>query len=168
MRYAGGVMSHTNRVDAGFAVGGMEALLAALAAAEGLIPQAMNLDAAERRKIPKMGPRTEAFVAKALEAGENNPQFVPPYVDLGRMRTDMEYAAALGQVEGRLRSLLEKVSDTRLLAGSEAFSAARMIYRSLAGAEGSGVPGAGALKEALAPRFGRRKRSAGKPDAGGA
>jgi len=78
------------------------------------------------------------------------------------MRTDMEYAAALGQVETQVRSLLEKVSDTRLLAGSEAFSAARMIYRSLTGAEGSGVPGAGALKEALAPRFGGQKEGGRK------
>ena len=166
-------MSHTNRVDAGFAGGGLEALLAALAAAEALIPQAVNLDAAERRKIPKMGRRTGAFVAKALEAAENNPGFVPPYVDTGRMRADMEYAAALDQVESRVRSLLEKVSDTRLLAGSEAFSAARMIYRSLAGAEGSGVPGAGALRESLAARFsgqkkGGRKTGAPKPDTGDA
>lgn len=171
MRYAGGTMSHTNRVDAGFAEGGLEALLAALAAVEALIPQAVNLDAAKRRSLPKMGARTEAFVAKALEAGENNPQFVPQYVDLVRMRADVGYAAALRQVESRLGSILEKVSDTRLLAGSEAFSAARMLYRSFAGAEGSGVPGAGALKEALAPRFsgqkeGGRKSGARRPDSG--
>ncbi len=158
-------MSQTDRVDTGFAEGELEALLAAVGALEGMLPGLVNLDAGDRKRLAKMGPRSQAFVTQSLAAGENNPQFVPPYVGLAGMRRDLEYALALGVVEGQLRSLLEKVSDTRILAGSEAYSTALQLYRSLEGAEKSSVPGAGALREDLSSRFrGQRgtRRKAGE------
>lgn len=161
-------MSHTNRIDASYPEAALADTLAAISAVEALVPQVVNLDARERKKLAKMGSRSESFVRDALAAAENNPQFLPPYVEPGKMRRDLEYADALGEVEGQLRSLLEKISDTRMLAGAEAYSAARMIYRSLGGAERSGVPGAGALRAALKDRFsGQRTGGSGKREPAG-
>lgn len=117
------------------------------------IPGMVNLDAEERRSLPKMGELTRSFVAKAFDIATNNPQFTPPYVDLAAMQQDYASSVNLLTVEAQLASLLEKVSDSRILSGSEAYTAALMIYYSLKGAERSGIPGAGALYEELASRF---------------
>lgn len=120
---------------------------------EAVIPGMINLDAGERQSLPKMGELTRSFVAEALQIGANNPQFVPPYVDMAELENDYNSSVNLLTIETQLASLLEKVSDSRILSGSEAYTAALMIYYTLKGAERSGVPGAGALHAALASRF---------------
>lgn len=153
-------MSHTDRVNASYGEGALADTFAAIDAVEALVPQLVNLTPTDRMTIPKMGNLTQSFVTDALTVAENNPQFVPPYVDTAGMRADLEYARALAAVESKLRSLLEKVSDTRMLAGSEAYSAALLVYHSLEGAERSSTPGAGSLRAQLASRFAMAKKAA--------
>ncbi len=113
----------------------------------------INLTAQERQSLPKMGNATQSFVTKALEIATNNPQFVPPYADLAAMRKDYELAMRLQGMEMQIASLLEKVSDTNLAAGSEAYVTGLTIYNSLKAAAKVNVPGAKALVAELAERF---------------
>ena len=146
-------MAHTNRIDIVYNAGEAAASISMVNNVEGSIAGMVNLDAEERRKLPKMGELTRSFVSRTMEIAANNPQFVPPYLDLAAMGRDYNASVNLLSVEMQLASLLEKVSDSRILSGSEAYTAALMIYYSLKGAERSGVPGAGALYEELASRF---------------
>jgi len=146
-------MAHTNRINMAFDATQASASVGLVSDVEVSIPGMVNLDAEERRSLPKMGDLTRSFVAKALEIAQHNSQFAPPYVDLAELGQDYEASVNLLTVETQLASLLEKVSDSRILSGSEAYTAALMIYYTLKGAERSGVPGAGALYEELASRF---------------
>jgi hypothetical protein len=130
-----------------------DAVFTAIATIEDNLQFLVNLTPEERRTLPKMGNATQSFVGKALEIATNNPQFVPPYVDIAAMRKDYELAARLQGIEMQLASLLEKVSDTNMAAGSEAFVTSLTLYSSLKAAAKVNVPGANALATELGERF---------------
>lgn len=145
-------MPYTN-IDAEITDAQRTAVLAAVADIETNLAFLINLTPQERQALPKMGNSTQSFVSKALEIASNNPQFVPPYVDLAAMRKDYDLAVRLQGIEMQLASLCEKVSDTTLAAGSEAYVTGLTLYNSIKAAAKVNVPGANALASELAERF---------------
>ena len=129
------------------------AVFAAITEIESNLAFLINLNAQERQALPKMGSATQSFVSKALEIAANNPQFVPPYVNVTAMQKDYDLAIRLQGIEMQIGSLYEKVSDTNLAAGSEAYVTGLTIYGSLKAAAKVNVPGAKALAAELAERF---------------
>lgn len=152
-------MPYTN-IDATITDAQRTAVFAAIAAIESNLTFLVNLTPAERQALPKMGSATQSFVSKSLEIAGNNPQFVPPYVDVPAMQKDYDLAMRLQGIEMQLASLLEKVSDTNLAAGSEAYVTGLTIYNSIKAAAKVNVPGAKALAAELAERF---AQTAGEP-----
>jgi hypothetical protein len=65
----------------------------------------------------------------------------------------------------QIASLLEKMSDTNLAAGSEAYVTGLTIYNSLKAATKVNVPGAKALVTELAERFAQLPESPATPPA---
>ncbi len=145
-------MPYTN-IDATLSDAQRTAALAAIAQIESQMTFLINLTKQERQALPKMGNSTQSFVSKALEIAGNNPQFVPPYVNLPAMQKDYDLAMRMQGLEMQLASLHEKVSDTKLAAGSEAYVTGLTIYNSLKAASKVNVPGAKALADALGERF---------------
>lgn len=123
----------------------------------------INLTNQERQALPKMGSSTQSFVSKALEIATNNPQFVPPYVNVAAMKKDYDLAVRLQGIEMQLASLCEKVSDTNLAAGSEAYITGLTLYNSIKAAAKVNVPGAKALAAELAERFAAAGESVPEP-----
>lgn len=145
-------MPYTN-IDATVTDTQRAAVFAAITQVETNLDFLINLTPQERQALPKMGSATQSFVSKALEIAGNNPQFVPPYVDVPAMRKDYDLAMRLQGIEMQLASLLEKVSDTNLAAGSEAYVTGLTIYNSIKAAAKVNVPGAKALATELSERF---------------
>ncbi len=145
-------MPYTN-IDATITDAERTAVFAAIAAIESNLTFLVNLTAQERQALPKMGNATQSFVSKAMEIAVNNPQFVPPYADVAGMKKDYDLAIRLQGIEMQLASLHEKVADTNLAAGSEAYVTALTIYNSIKVAGKMNVPGAKALAAELAERF---------------
>lgn len=145
-------MPYTN-IDAAVSDAQRTAVFTAITQVETNLDFLINLTPQERQALPKMGSATQSFVSKALEIAGNNPQFVPPYVDVPAMKKDYDLAMRLQGIEMQLASLLEKVSDTNLAAGSEAYVTGLTIYNSLKAAAKVNVPGAKALAAELAERF---------------
>lgn len=145
-------MPYTN-IDATVTDAQRNEVFTAIADIESSLAFLINLTAKERQELPKMGSATQSFVSKALEIAGNNPQFVPPYADIPAMKKDYELALRLQGIEMQLASLLEKVSDTNLAAGSEAYVTGLTVYNSLKAAAKVNVPGAKALAAELAERF---------------
>lgn len=85
----------------------------------------------ERMTMPKMGDKSRAFVEKALEVASQNPELLPRYFNEDELRKDLSLYNALYPVYLALSQLQEKLSDTLLLAGSEAYLASLVVYRSL-------------------------------------
>ena len=50
----------------------------------------MDLTPEQRKSLPKMGDKSQAFVNKALEVATQNPDFLPGSFDLEEMKRDVE------------------------------------------------------------------------------
>ncbi len=104
---------------------------AAITALNVALPYLISLTPMGRKKILKMGERTEGFVRTALEAATQHPGVIPETLDLAKLNRDLALRENLAGMELALGSLLQKVRDTRIVAGSDLFSGALDIYQAL-------------------------------------
>jgi hypothetical protein len=74
-------------------------------------------------------------------------------MDPTALTVDMEAVLALSPLAHALESLAEGASDTRMLSGTEAYTAALSYYQSVRTAAKRGIPGAEAIYRDLAERF---------------
>jgi hypothetical protein len=147
-----------NRVDAALTAVDAQAALASIADIKAKLPFLIDLSIEDRKALPKMGDNSRAFVQKALEVASQNGDFLPRSFDVDEMRRDWELYAALLPIVLAVGQLNELLDDTITQIGSEAYSAALVVYRALQ-ANGGGSALDGEL-DALAQRFARK--SAGK------
>jgi hypothetical protein len=129
-----------------------------------LAPYIVALTPAERHELPKMGEKTISFVEKAYDFAKQNPNFVPPYLDITAFGTDFEDAHGLWTLVNSIRQLEENAGDTEMTAGSEAYQAALVFYKSVKMAAAQDVPGAKAVYEELKTRFPGGKRKTGETE----
>ena len=123
-----------------------------------LAPYMLALTPEERRELPKMGAKTISFVEKAFDFAQQNPNLVPPYLDLAAFGVDFNDAHGLWTVHNMVQQVEEGIADTEMLAGSEAYQAALVFYKSVKMAAAQDVPGARAVYEELKSRFPQRGR----------
>jgi len=126
-----------------------------------LAPFLVALNPNERRTLPKVSDGTLPFVQKALEYAQTNAQFVPAYVDVAELKTDVDAVSTLLQFLRPLEQLFEILDDTVMLSGSEAYVAALAFYNSVKQATKMKVPGAEPIYNDLLQRFdGQGKKKA--------
>jgi hypothetical protein len=126
-----------------------------------LTPYLLALTPAERQGMPKMGEKTISFVEKAYDFAKQNPNLVPPYFEMTAFGTDFTDAHGLWALHNLVLQLEEGISDTEMTAGSEAYQAALVFYKSVKMAATQDVPGAKAVYEELKTRFPGGKRKTG-------
>lgn len=122
-----------------------------------LAPYMQGLTADERRDLFKMGDKTVATVQKTKSYTETNPEFIPAYMNVGEFNNDVNVVNQLKPIEDLAKQLVVDISDTSMLAGSEALQQALLYYGQVREADSKGVPSSRAIYEDLQPRFSRRK-----------
>ena len=122
-----------------------------------LAPYLQGLTAEERRDLFKMGDKTVATVQKTQSYVETNPEFIPAYMDVREFNSDVTVVNQLKPIEDLVQQLGVDVSDTRMLAGSEALQQALFYYGQVREADSKGVPSSRAIYEDLQPRFSRKR-----------
>jgi hypothetical protein len=132
-----------------------------------LAPYLLALTPAERHELPKMGEKTIGFVEKAYDFARQNPALVPPYLDVEAFGVDFSDAHGLWTLLNTVQQLEQSIDDTEMTAGSEAYQAALVFYKSVKMAAAQDIPGAKAVYEELKTRFPQtgRPKGASKPDA---
>jgi hypothetical protein len=135
-----------------------QALSQAEALRQLLDPYITPLTPTQRRTIAKMGDKTLAFVEKAYELAQSNPEFVPPFLNMPEFAIDFADATNLEPLFVAVGQLHSGVDDTQMLAGSEAYQAALVYYNSVKEAAIQNVTGAKAVYDALRVRFPHKKR----------
>jgi hypothetical protein len=123
-----------------------------------LKPFAITLTPLERRNILKMGEKSLAFVEKAHEFAVENPEFVPPFLNMQEFKVDYDDAHGLWTVLNDALQVYEMIDDTIMVAGSESYAAALVFYNSVKVAAEKDVPGAKAVYSELKKRFPGQKR----------
>lgn len=147
-----------NRISITIEAADEKVILAAIATIESKLPMLINLSADNRHDLPKMGDKTLAFVTKSLEYATQNPTVVPTFLDVAEFNKDVIAVTSLSRILKPLNQLLEKIDDTTLLTGSEAYTEALVFYTALKGAAKAGVPGMKTVYDDLQARFpGRTK-----------
>lgn len=121
----------------------------------------LALDAPARRKLTKMGDKSEAFVRQTLLVLEQNPDIVPPALGLDEALADIRAVDALRPVMARLQRLAQRMADSEMALGSDAMNTALEGYALLKVSGRS--RGLEPLSNALSERF-ARSRPAREPE----
>jgi hypothetical protein len=103
-----------------------------------------------------MGDKSEAFCRQTLTVLTQNPQVVPPSLDLAEAQRDLANLDALRTRGSRIRQLLGRVEDSEMALGSDVMNASLEGYALLKVlGKGSGLD---ALRQGISARFMRSNR----------
>jgi len=126
---------------------------AALDTIETKLAGLINLPNDLRRGLNKMGDKSEAFCRQTLVVLAQNPQVVPPGLDLAEAQRDLVALDALRSRTTRIRLLLGRAEDSEMALGSDVMTASLHGYAMLKVlGKGSGLD---ALRRSMAARFSR-------------
>ncbi|KGM57046.1 hypothetical protein N799_12690 [Lysobacter arseniciresistens ZS79] len=121
------------------------------------------MSTAQRRKLARMGDKSEAFCRQTLAVLAQNPQVVPPSLKLAEAQADLEALDRLRPLVLRLQRLAERATDTEIALGSDVMRCALDGYALLkVSGRNQGLEG---LRKELGTRFARTARnSEGTPE----
>ena len=136
----------------------IKAAMDALTALEGALTGLIALDGEERRRLTKMGQKSEVFCRQAISVLAQNPQIVPRSLQLADAQADLLALDRLRPVLDRLQKLAERGSDTEIGLGSDAMEVALEGYGLLKiSGKNQGLDG---LRKELSSRWSRGRRPA--------
>jgi hypothetical protein len=118
---------------------------------------AVNLSPEDRKTVYKMGDRSRSFVEQGLKYAKDHPEFVPPFLNPDEYQKDWDLSVQGKDLVKLLEPVMEKLVDTQMVAGAEAFAAARSMYDALKQAAKNNEPGADSLVAEMKKRFHRGK-----------
>ncbi|MDB5267278.1 MAG: hypothetical protein JWP58_318 [Hymenobacter sp.] len=101
----------------------------------------------------RMGAKTVEFVQKAYDYASNSPGFVPGFLDLEEFAHGTAAVSGLSPVHQLLAGLDFDTDSMMLLAGSDAYAAALVIYNNVKFLAKNKQPGAQAAYDDLSKRF---------------
>lgn len=115
------------------------------------------MNAAQRRKLMRMGDKSEAFCRQTLSVLAQNPQVVPPSLDLAGAQADLVTLDRLRPRLQRLQRLAERATDSDTALGSDVMRCALNGYALLKVAgRNQGLEG---LRKELGSRFAKSGRA---------
>ncbi len=134
-----------------------EQLQSALSAANAVLTEietlTIALNPSDRQRMIKSGNRSLPFINDSLNYCETNPEFAPKYLAVPEMKKDVQAGADLKQIRNVIEQILQRLDDTIMLAGSEAYIAALSYYHAVKRAAKDKAPGAEPIFEDLKQRF---------------
>lgn len=152
-----------NLISLDLSAADVAAMDAALDTLEKLFAGFIELTPEQRKKLAKMGDRSEALCRQTLIVLDQNRQMIPPSFDLAEAEGDMAAFDTLRPRVQRLRGLLSRGEDTQLALGSDLMRASYDGY-ALAKVFGQGAA-LETLKDAMSVRFTRRPAKGDTPTA---
>jgi hypothetical protein len=123
-----------------------------------LAPYMITLTEAERKELLRMSDKSEAFVTKVVNYTESNPEFIPAYLDKADLKIDLDNCRLLDPLTNIAQQLCDSLTDTRRVAGHEAFLQALAYYNNTKLSGKTGIGNAGTIYEDLSQRFPGRNR----------
>jgi hypothetical protein len=93
-----------------------------------------------------------------MDYAVNNSEFLPAFVSLGELQKDWNASSGLMPLLRMVDQIQDTMSDTAMLAGSEAYKGALSYYNSVKQAAKMNAPDAKAIYEDLRKRFEKQGR----------
>ena len=138
------------------------AIRSMLAGLEEKLKAMVELTAAQRVSLLRMGARSESFVRHTLDTLEQDPDILPRSFDLEEMQRDLQALDDLRPIFSRLRQLAGRADDTERALGNDLYEAALAAYRIAKATEGSAV--ADMLQDHGSARFASNGKRNPAPD----
>lgn len=132
---------------------------AGLTQAETALADLIALPPDESRGFTFMGTRSEPFCRQTLRVLGQNPQIVPPSLNLAGAQADLDALDKLRPLQERLRKLLTRVDDTLMALGSDVMATALEGYGQLR--LSGDAYGLDDLRREVGARFNPRRRPPG-------
>jgi hypothetical protein len=142
-----------NRVNATATAAQVTAVKAAFQTILTNLPFLVGLTADERKSLITIDVSNKAFTEDAINAAVNNPTLVPSYLSVANIQSDITLFNQLDEISAMANQLCERIEDTKMLAGSEAYNVALALYKSFGSAADAGVQGADSIVDQLKKRF---------------
>ena len=156
-------MSMQNRISAAIPDNVLQDAISRVGSLDSALkPYLTALTADDRQSLFKLGEKSVSYLSKVKAFIASSPQFVPGFMEVAEFEKGVELVAALDQIYYDLKKLLDNISDTRMLAGSEAMMAATLYYASVREAAGKNVADARTIYEELRQRFPYTSKKAGR------
>ena len=121
----------------------------------------VSLSIGERRRLPKMGQKSEVFCRQTLRVLEQNPQVVPPGLALAEAQADLLALDQLAPLLDRVQRLAERGRDTEMALGADVMDVALEGY-ALLGVSGK-QQGLDGLRKQLSSRWARSRSAEAEP-----
>ena len=121
----------------------------------------VSLAPADRRRLVKMGQKSEVFCRQTLRVLAQNPQVVPPGLDLAEAQADLLALDQLAPLLDRLQRLAERGRDTEMALGADVMDVALEGY-ALLGVSGK-QQGLDGLRKQLSSRWARSRSAEPEP-----
>lgn len=144
-----------NIVDITFEETALADVDAALRTVDAGLTGLIALDPVKRRRLHKMGDKSEAFCRLAVDVLTANPQILPPTFDLAALQRDVAALDALRSRTVVMMRLYQKMLDTEMALGSDIMSNCVEGYQLLKLAGKSG--GLDTLRKQMSVRFKYRR-----------
>ncbi|HEY9618115.1 MAG TPA: hypothetical protein V6C64_14815 [Microcoleaceae cyanobacterium] len=120
----------TRTVDAALSQQEIDRIIATLKTIRDQLPFLVGLSIQERRQLSKMGRKSQTFSVRALDMAVQHSDIMPRHLDIAAARRDVALFESLNPILQSVNHLRELLEDTQMLAGSEAYAAARLAYNS--------------------------------------
>ena len=120
------------------------------------LPFTIDLTIEERKRLPKMGDSSWAFIDRAHNLAIRNPDFLPRSFNVEDMTQVIEIYREMHAIMQAAKQLYERLEDTYKAVGADAFSDALAVY-SYAKMSNPGLAMDEALKE-MGRRFGSKRK----------
>ena len=117
-----------NRIDATLPEELKNQILLGITGLRSLMAFLIMLSESDKHSIQQMDDGRKPFTEKARELATRTPTINPGDALLVNAEHDLNLYSGLAIIENELAQLLEMVSDTKQLAGAEAYEVSRFIY----------------------------------------
>lgn len=142
-----------NQIDVTVSAEDQGLVLQSIGNIKSAMPFLTKLSRADRKNLQMMKDGRKPFVEKAFDLASRNTELNPGPGMIDAGNKDIKLFSFLQSVELELQQLVEMVSDTRRMAGSEAFLVALFVYKKAKLNEGIGLPGSKAVVDELSKLF---------------
>jgi hypothetical protein len=95
------------------------------------LPGLLTLSKEQKDALPHMGEDTEPFLFMVLRKAQENPDLIPPGINLAEVEKDIDLIQTTNRILQPLKNLVQKLEDSSLLAGSEAYVPALFLYNAM-------------------------------------
>lgn len=146
-------MAKTNQIHATLTDEQMTAISSSIETLRRNLPFLVDISGEEIRRLAKAGDLSEAFLQKALTIAEQSPEILPRNFAIEEFRADMRLAKELDQIALALTPLLERIGNTSIVARSDAYGHALLVYEC---GKRNAEQGLAAVTRDLGQRFARK------------